>query len=241
MARGASYRLDRWLSKQLSIPKKDARRLLAASQVTVNGAVETNADRIVNELSCIALKNQVLQQQQAHYVILHKPAGVVSATRDNEHTTVIDLIDAPFANTLHLAGRLDKNTTGLVLLSNDGRWTRQLTEPTSKLYKHYHVTLQNPIDSSYVDAFAKGMYFEYEGVSIKPAKLVIESTFTASLSIEEGRYHQIKRMFGRFRNPVVALHRYAVGDLHLPEDLAAGQWRELSESELALLMSKSAG
>jgi len=163
------------------------------------------------------------------------PAGVVSATKDQHHQTVIDLLNCVDADNLHIVGRLDFNSTGLLLLTNDGRWSRNLTLPEKKVSKRYRVTLQYPITQAYVRAFAEGMYFSYENITTRAAKLYIINEYVAEVRLVEGRYHQIKRMFGRFNNPVLALHRIAVGNLMLDVTLLPGQSRSLTASELQVI------
>jgi 16S rRNA pseudouridine516 synthase len=170
--------------------------------------------------------------------MLHKPVGVVCATKDNKHKTVIDLLGSILTPdekaSLHLVGRLDLNTSGLVLLTNDSRWSEQLTSPKSKVAKHYLVTLKNPLSNEYIDAFAKGMYFAFENITTKPVTLKIISQYQAEVILMEGRYHQIKRMFGRFKNPVVALHRKSIGEYVLDERLKEGECQFLSIDNKAL-------
>ena len=173
--------------------------------------------------------------------MLNKPVGVVSATKDKQHKTVIDLLNLiklPDKNELHIVGRLDLNTSGLVLLTNDSRWSERLTQPTSKVEKVYQVTLKNPLTNDYISAFKEGMYFDYEDITTQPAQLTIVSDYVAQVILTEGRYHQIKRMFGRFRNPVVKLHRSAIGGLCLDETLKVGEIRMLSSEEVASIFNK---
>ena len=164
--------------------------------------------------------------------MLHKPVGVVCATKDKQHKTVVDLLQCKNKEQLHIVGRLDLNTSGLVLLTDDSRWSERLTSPQNKVEKRYVVTLKKPLSAEYIDAFAQGMYFDYEDITTKPVKLTIISTYQAEVILTEGRYHQIKRMFGRFRNPVVALHRVAIGSFVLDDSLKAGESRELSKTNI---------
>jgi 16S rRNA pseudouridine516 synthase len=206
--------------------------MLAQDRVLVNGHIAHDIDEIIDTFSHIILDGQTIQTNSAQYVMLHKPTGVVSATKDSIHKTVIDLLEFSYKEQLHIVGRLDLNTSGLMLLTNDSRWSERLTQPESKVGKRYLVTLKNKLTVDYIEAFANGMYFEYEDLTTKPVKLTILSDYQAEVELFEGRYHQIKRMFGRFRNPVVALHRYAIGNLQLDRQLAEGQSRKLTESEV---------
>lgn len=226
-------RLDKFLAQNCQISRKNVRLILAQNRVLINGSVAHDIDEIIDNFSHISLDGKVLQDNTAYYIMLNKPIGVVSATKDLQHKTVIDLLDFPYKNELHIVGRLDLNTSGLVLMTNDSRWSERLTLPEKKVTKRYIVTLANKLSEEYVDAFADGMYFAFEGITTKPAKLTILSDYQAQVELVEGRYHQIKRMFGRFRNPVIALHRCAIGNLTLDKQLIAGESRELSEIEVS--------
>lgn len=168
--------------------------------------------------------------------MLNKPVGTVSATRDDQHKTVIDLL-APEFQKLHIAGRLDLNSSGLLLLTNDGEWSRNIASPQKKIAKRYQVRVANPITDEYAPAFAAGMYFPYEGITTRPAILEKTSEYEAEITLFEGKYHQIKRMFGRFRNPVVKLHRISIGPVQLDTELSPGESRALSNEEVSFLQA----
>jgi len=225
-------RLDRFISKKLSIKRQAVRLLLAQRRVCVNGVIASDINQTVDNFSSIEFDGKPLQANTPHYIALNKPAGVVSATQDKQHTTVIDLLNYPFKNELHIVGRLDLNSTGLLLLTNDSRWSRKLMSPDNKISKQYRVKLENSLSEEYAEAFDEGMYFSYEDITTQPVKLKIINEFVAELTLIEGRYHQIKRMFGRFRNPVLELHRFAIGNLHLGKALEPGESRQLSSSEI---------
>ncbi len=228
-------RLDRFISAQLNISRRDVRLILAQSRVLVDGNIARDISQIVDKFSTIVVDGNTIVQYQRRYIMLHKPIGVVSATVDDKHKTVLDLIDpiqCPEKDDLHIAGRLDLNTSGLVLLTNDSQWSEALSHPDKKVEKHYIVTLQNPLTPEYISAFAQGMHFAYEDIVTKPAKLEILEQHIAKVSLIEGRYHQIKRMFGRFRNPVIGLHRQQIGKLRLDNDLKPGMYRQLLTCEV---------
>lgn len=264
-------RLDRFISSKLSVSCKHVRVLLAKNLVWVDGLLAKDRDLQIDEFSYICVNGQVLQDNQPQYVMLHKPVGVVSATRDDKHKTVIECLDDDRLNDdslhsvalangslesealdivlaerlekekrvidksdLHIVGRLDLNTSGLLLLTNDGRWSSALMSPEHKVEKVYRVTLQKPLTLDYIDAFAAGMYFAYEDITTLPVKLDILSEYVAIVTLMEGRYHQIKRMFGRFRNQVLSLHRLSVGHIILEPDLLVGQSRRLSQTEIEI-------
>lgn len=225
-------RLDRFLAQYCQISRKNVRLILAQNRVSINGSVAHDIDEIIDTFSHITLDGAVIQANSAHYIMLSKPIGVVCATRDEKHKTVVDLLEYPFKRELHIVGRLDLNTSGLVLLTNDSRWSERLTQPEKKVTKRYIVSLQNKLSEEYITAFANGMYFAFENLTTKPARLTILSDYQAQVELVEGRYHQIKRMFGRFQNTVTALHRCAIGNLQLDSQLALGSSRMLTQNEV---------
>lgn len=230
-------RLDKFISTHIGINRRDVRGLLAEGRVVVDGMPATDIHQVVHQFSRIECDGQLLQANRPQYVMLHKPKGVVSATRDDKHKTAIELLNdagCEAAEALHIAGRLDLNSTGLLLLTNNGDWSSGLSLPGNKVPKRYRVTLAKPLSDEYVQAFAEGMYFDTEGITTSPAQLTILDEYLAEVVLEEGRYHQIKRMFGRFRNEVLALHREAIGEVTLG-NLAEGQYRLLTELEVTAL------
>jgi 16S rRNA pseudouridine516 synthase len=208
-------RLDRFISQNSVFSISDVRLLVAQKRILLDGRAAHSVQQRVGEFTHVMLDGACLKEDAPVYIMLNKPKGVVSATKDLRHTTVIDLLAHPRKDELHIVGRLDFNTTGLVLLTNDGAWSRKISLPGTKLPKTYEATLANPLSDEYVDVFREGMYFAYEGITTKPAKLEIVSSHTARLSLIEGKYHQVKRMFGFFQNEVLALHRVSVGDIGL--------------------------
>lgn len=229
-----SMKLDRLLAKHDSMGRNRARELVVARRVTVDGAPVHRIDLEVDRFSRVAVDGiEVRPAERLIHLMLHKPTGVVSATRDAEHRTVIDLIDDPDRERLHLVGRLDRGTTGLMLLTNDGRWSKRLMEPLKKVAKVYRVGTRDPIPESAIQAFAEGFHFHTENLTTLPSELEILSSHEARLTLHEGRYHQVKRMFHRIGNRVLSLHRERIGGIALPEDLPPGAWRHLSEAEIA--------
>ena len=229
-------RLDRFLSNLPQLNRQAARQLLASGRVKVDGAVVCDGLCEVSQFSRIEVDSELLQAgKAARYFMLHKPIGVVSATAHEQHRTVLDLLDEPDTADLHLAGRLDLNTSGLLLITNDGQWSRRLTEPRSRLGKVYRVETEQLITPEYIEVFARGLYFAYEDLTTLPAELVILDSHSALLTLHEGRYHQVKRMFGHFQNKVIGLHRLSMGAIQLDPQLAPGQYRALTEAEIACI------
>ncbi|OPA95384.1 16S rRNA pseudouridine(516) synthase [Pseudomonas fluorescens] len=226
-------RIDRFLSNLPRFNRRQVRLLLVERRVSVDGVAVSDPHHDVRDFSCVCVDDEVIQAgKPARYFMLHKPQGCVSATSDPQHPTVLDLLDEPDKEELHIAGRLDFNTTGLMLITNDGQWSRRLTQPTTKLPKVYRVHTEDTIGPEYAPTFAAGLYFAFEDLTTQPAELALLGPTTARLSIIEGRYHQVKRMFGHFNNKVIGLHRERMGPLELDSALAPGEYRALSLEEI---------
>ncbi|MDA0977597.1 MAG: pseudouridine synthase [Proteobacteria bacterium] len=228
-----AFRLDRFVRAHTTYSAADTRGLIAQGRILLDGEPAGSIQQRVTAFTRVHLDGICLQDNEPVYIMLNKPKGVVSATKDARHTTVLDIIEHPQKASLHIAGRLDFNTTGLILLTNDGAWSRKITEPDSKLAKEYQVRLKSPVSEDYIKTFKAGMFFPYEGITTAPATLTLLTEHTAKLRITEGKYHQIKRMFGRFQNEVVELHRTSVGSIVLDETLAYGDYRSLTPAEVA--------
>lgn len=226
-------KLNRLLAKHESTGRSRAQAWIHSGRVRVNGETITEGCFEVTRFDRVEMDEMAVQTgRRAVYLMLNKPAGYVSATIDAEHPTVLDLIDDPDKAELHLAGRLDRASTGLVLLTNDGVWSKRITEPVFKLPKSYRVTTCEPISPEAVGAFAEGFYFHTEDLVTQPAELVLIGECEAHVTLWEGRYHQIKRMFHRVGNRVFSLHRESIGAVGLPTELAPGDWRVLTSQEI---------
>lgn len=226
-------RLDRFIESRLGYSVRTVRELFIQRLVLLNGVAVTDGRGRISEFCRVEVSGNILQAREPIYIMLHKPQGCVSATQDSKNKTVLDILDFPAKESLHLAGRLDFNTTGLLLLTNDGKWSRRITQPQQKIPKTYLVQTQDDITPEYARVFAEGIYFAFEDLTTLPAELIILSPRTAQLTIYEGRYHQIKRMFGFFDNEVVGLHRLSMGRIVLDKNLAAGEYRLLTAEEIA--------
>lgn len=226
-------RLDRYLESRLARSRRTVQLLLAARRVVLDGAVETDGRRAIDRFARVEADGQLLQDAERLYLMLYKPRGRASATRDARHPTVLDLIEHPGKSTLHIAGRLDFNTTGLLLLTNDGAWSTRIMAPGSKLPKRYRVQLRDPLTDDYAREFEAGILLRHETRPTLPAGLRVLEPAVAEVTLHEGRYHQVRRMFAHFRNPVLALHRLAIGPLELDPALAPGDWRALTPAEIS--------
>jgi 16S rRNA pseudouridine516 synthase len=228
-------RVDKFIATMTDYSRSDVKRLAKARAVKVDGQCITDTGfKIDPTVNTICVFDKVVKAAKARFFMLNKPQGVICATTDSHQKTVIDLLDEPNKATLQIVGRLDKDTTGLVLITDDGQWNHRVTSPNRQSFKHYIVTLNDALDESLVERFSKGLLLNNETKKTRPARLNLIDSHRAELFIQEGKYHQVKRMFAACGNHVVALHRQAVGDIHLDIDLAVGAYRPLTihESEL---------
>ena len=223
-------RLDRLIALKSCCASRTARLHLAKGEVCVGGEVCQDGRRDVDRFTEVRLVDQILQAgKQPLYLWLYKPAGILSATEDTQHRTVIDLIrdnhpelSEEQLGSLHLAGRLDRATTGLVLLTNDSRWSEGLTGPEKRIGKRYRVTTDKPVPQAIASVFERGVWLEREQVYTSPAQLEWITEHEVWLTIYEGRHHQVKRMFSLQGITVIGLHRESVGHWVLPNGTAAG-------------------
>ncbi len=222
-----SLRLDQFVSQAAGLSRKQAGRAIRQQRVRVAQQLVRQAAQQVAPDSVVSLDGQPLALAGKIYLMLHKPLGVVSATQDSAQRTVIELIDHPHASSLHIAGRLDKDTSGLLLLTNDGQWSHQITAPRHHVAKTYLVTLTEPLGEAAAEQLRLGVRLQGEKQATQPAQLERLSQQQARLTIHEGKYHQVKRMFAAVGYHVCALHRERIGQWQLPEDLPSGAWRPL--------------
>ncbi len=224
-------RLDKYLSQATGLPRSLVKRQIKCKNVEVNGQICQDHGYKVLAGDQVLLEGRDVHPPGPRYLMLNKPQGTVCATEDTEHPTVIDLLDLENIRDLHPAGRLDIDTTGLVLITNDGQWSHRVTSPRHRCDKVYLVTTADPIPASYVDEFAAGITLRNEDKPTQPAQLDILSETQARVTLHEGRYHQVKRMFAAMGNKVIALHREQIGSIVLDEDLEPGEFRFLTEDE----------
>ena len=228
-------RLDKYLAETAQCTRSEAKAMLSKGRVQVNGAVCKKGDTQLKESDTVAVDGKVLCYQQFVYLMLNKPEGVVSASTDKRDTTVVDLVgDAYPRRELFPAGRLDKTSTGFVLLTDDGGFAHDILAPKRHVSKTYTVTLDTPLTDEMKRGFAKGVTLA-DGTALSPAEVEALSAdgLVVRVLLKQGVYHQIKRMFGVYGAGVNALHRDAIGGRALDESLAPGQWRELTAEEVA--------
>jgi 16S rRNA pseudouridine516 synthase len=237
-------RLDKFLSNNTSASRSEVRRLVKAKGVRVNGTLVNNTAMQIALSDQVELNDVPVVNVGRQYFMLYKPTGYISANQDGSYPTVLDLLAqrsnnatgkgqiSPRAQELQIVGRLDLDTTGLVLITNDGHWNHRVTSPSSNCKKVYAVTLAQTFDPNTRDAFDKGMQLDGEKKPTLPASLEQLDGTHLRVTIQEGKYHQVKRMFAATGNRVIALHRIAIGQIELDPALQPGQFRPLTEDEI---------
>ncbi|MDY3926752.1 MAG: pseudouridine synthase [Anaerotignum sp.] len=228
-------RIDKIIASQGLYSRSDVKYLVSRKRVAIDGeVVRSSSQKADPEKNVITIDGKPLTVKKQIYLMLHKPKGYVSATEDKEHQTVLALVPPEWkGRDLFPAGRLDKDTTGLMIITDDGVLAHNILSPRKHVQKVYGVELDIPVTEEMQKGFSAGVELN-DGIC-KEAELVITGEKTAEVTLKEGRYHQIKRMFGCYGAKVMELHRIAMGDLYLPDDLAEGDCRELTEEELKKL------
>ncbi len=233
-------RIDKLLASQGAMSRKDVKEMIKKGRVTVNNAVIKNSDyKIDEEKDSVAIDGEELLLKKHIYIMLNKPQGVVSASDSSTDTTVVDLVaDELFRKGLFPAGRLDKDTTGFVLITDDGDFAHRILSPKNHIFKTYLARLEHSLSDEDAAALENGITLG-DGTTLKEAKVeIVEdgSTPLVKIMICEGKYHQVKRMFAATGNKVTALHRSKMGGLDLDTSLKAGECREITNEELEKLL-----
>ncbi|WP_430456505.1 16S rRNA pseudouridine(516) synthase RsuA [Rheinheimera sp.] len=225
-------RLDKFVCDCTGLTRSQAGKLIRQGEILLNGVLCKQPAQQIKASDVVLLDDELLQLTGPRYILLHKPTGYVCSTDDPDHNTVFVLLDEPNVEKLHTVGRLDLDTTGLLLITDDGQWSHKISSPKHHCAKTYRAWLADPVEDSAIALFAEGVMLRGEKDLTKPAQLEIVSPTECLLTIHEGRYHQVKRMFAAIGNKVVRLHRERVGSLALDESLAEGEYRFLSADEV---------
>lgn len=234
-------RIDKMLSNVGLGSRKQIKQDAKQGLIKVNDVTEKDSSKIINtDIDVVKYKGEIVSYVQYIYLMMNKPKGVVSATEDNYDKTVIDLLSdedkfyEPFP-----VGRLDKDTEGLLLITNDGKLAHDLLSPKKHVDKTYYAEVEEEVTDDDVKAFAEGVILTNENYKTLPAKLeIIKSGYpsTCYVTIKEGKFHQVKRMFNAVNNEVIYLKRLFMGPIKLDESLKLGEYRHLTEQELRLLI-----
>ncbi len=231
--------MDRFIANNTELSRSDAQRAIKRRWVSVNGKIITNIADKVSDQDKILLDDRLICIYQPQYLMLYKPAGYVCTQVDDTHPSIFTLIDTattiPDTSTLHVAGRLDQDTTGLVIITDDGAWSHKITSPRHKKAKIYIVELAHPITEAAVKQLEEGVQLRNEKALTAPATVEVLSPQQIKLTITEGKYHQVKRMLAAVSNRITGLHREQIGSLLLDSTLKPGELRPLTENEFKAL------
>ena len=235
----AIQRLDKITALNCSVSRRDARKLIKEGRVSVNGGVALRAEtEIDTENDKISVDGVNYEIKEHIYIMMNKPSGVISASEDKNKKTVVDLVPPELSRkSLFPAGRLDRDTTGLIIITDDGAFTHRLLSPSHHVYKRYIAKLDAPLGEESVKKLEEGILLE-DGTQCLPARVKpFEENGEpfAQIEIREGKYHQVKRMTAACGSHVVELRRVKIGALCLDETLAPGECREMTEEELTLV------
>lgn len=226
-------RLDKFIAENTGLTRSQSGKALKSGLVTVNGTIEKSGSVKISEIDEVCYDGERLAWvAEGQYFMLYKPQGYVCSHDDGEYPTVFQFFDYPLMAKLHTAGRLDMDTTGLVLLTDDGKWSHRITSPKHRCEKTYLVTLADPVEDFYAQTLADGILLRGERAPCLPAQMEMIDDYNVNLTISEGRYHQVKRMFAALGNKVEALHRWRIGNVVLDENLTEGEYRALTEQEV---------
>ncbi|MEI8705661.1 16S rRNA pseudouridine(516) synthase RsuA [Pseudoalteromonas sp. B62] len=227
-------RLDKFISHLAEMPRTQARASIKRKEVSVNGEIITSHNFQLSQQDEVLHQGTPLVFLGKRYYMLNKPVGYVCANSDELHKTVFDLLDEPNMSDFHVAGRLDIDTTGLVIITNDGDWSHKITSPKSNKFKTYLVETQEPITDEALEQLRTGVMLHNEKDLTRPAIAERLANYGLRLSISEGKYHQVKRMLYAVDNKVVELHREKIAGIKLDENLASGEYRLLTADEIKL-------
>ena len=236
-----AIRLDKFLAEMGFGTRTEVKKLLKTKQITVNGTVVVKPETKIDEKNdLVCCRNEQICYQAYEYYLFHKPAGCVTATEDSLHKTVMDYLTDTVRSDLFPVGRLDIDTEGLLLITNDGALAHDLLSPAKHVEKTYYAKIDGKVTEEDVMLFEKGVDIGEEKMT-KPGKLRILKSDDVSeieLTITEGKFHQVKRMFEAVGKKVIYLKRISFGTLTLPKDLPVGEYRALTEEELELLRTR---
>ena len=225
-------RIDKYLSVALGISRSEAKILLKSGKISTDGKIISKPETKVSETAEVKCEGEILKYKKYIYLLMNKPEGILSAATDKRVKTVVDIVPDHLKRAgLFPVGRLDKNTTGLLIITDDGDFGHKVTSPKSLIEKKYLVELDGKIEEEYITVFEKGVTLA-DGEECMPAGLEILTDNTGIVTIREGKYHQIKRMFGIVGLGVNKLKRLSIGKLTLPEDLKEGSVKELEETDI---------
>lgn len=228
-------RIDKYLCDGSELSRTLAHRAIKQGRVQINNAVVSKFSIHVTDADLVTLDNTPISQTGQRYYMLHKPTAYVCANSDNDHPVVLDLLNEINKDRLQICGRLDIDTTGLVLISDDGKWNHRVTSPNQDKTKRYQVNLAEVLETEAIKQLSEGIVLKGEIKPCRPAEIEHTGSHSIILSISEGRYHQVKRMLAAVGNHVTGLHRISIGGIELDPELPPGEYRALTPKELEQL------
>ena len=223
-------RLDKYICKSTELSRDEAIEALQHRMVKVDGKVFLNGATQVHDNNCVTLDNVSLTLRPFRYILIHKPANTLCSNVDESHPSIFNYIDVTKKSELHIVGRLDADTTGLVLITDDGSWTYKIITPTAECEKVYRVTLRDELTDEAIQKLEAGVMLTGIDEPTLPAKVTLLSANEVLLTITQGKFHQVKRMFRAVDNRVKRLHREKIGQVSL--DVELGEWRYLTSDEV---------
>lgn len=227
-------RLDKYICKSTELTRNEAKRLLRMGRVQVNDETVKTGSAKVTENCVVSIQGKPITLLGSRYIMMHKPLDTICSNVDEVYPSLLHFVDVERAFEMHVAGRLDADTTGLVLITDDGKWSHNIISPKKSCGKTYRVWLAESLDPAVIEQFAEGVQLNNERDLTRPAQLEFIEDKEVLLTITEGKYHQVKRMFAAVGNKVVGLHREKIGNISLDETLEPGQWRYLTQHEVDL-------
>lgn len=225
-------RLDKFICGATTLTRRQAKKIIAQGRINCDSSVMRRTYYKIKDTQVITFDGKILAMRGSRYILLNKPQGYICSNIDEQLPSLFNLIDIQKKEQLFIAGRLDADTTGLTLITDDGQWSHKVTSPRNKCKKCYRVELDAPITLDAIKKLRDGIQLKSEPKPCHPAEVEVISEKDILLNIFEGKYHQVKRMFAALGNIVIALHREQIGDIKLDDNLDFGQWRYLSEKEV---------
>lgn len=225
-------RLDKYICQATHLTRSQAKKIISRGNVSNKTDTIRSCAYKVSENEQIFLDGNVITLRGPRYIMLNKPQDFICSTVDEQLPSILNLIDVEKRDELFIAGRLDADTTGLTLITDDGQWSHKVTSPRKKCSKRYRVYLADTLPNDATEQFNNGIQLKSEKHPCLPATLDIISETEVLLTISEGKYHQVKRMFAALGNHVVGLHREQIGGIELDAELELGKWRYLTETEV---------
>jgi len=232
-------RLDKFFSHTATLTRRETAKAAKSGLITVNGSIVTKSDTQIDpEKDIIAYNAKPITYKKHTYIMLNKPAGVVSATNDPTEKTVIDLLPENLQKIgLFPCGRLDKNTLGLIILTNDGIQAHKNLSPKHHAEKEYYFECKNPLQEEEVKTLQTGVTID-KGYQTKPCEINLKTQTAGTITLTEGKYHQIKQMLEAVKNKITHLERITFAGIKLDKELERGQWRELTDEEVAMFVGE---